>query len=127
MKKLMTAEEFSSLRPRQFANDDILDAIARALTDRERLARHEGTRDCLCACGQAAIDALGFDDDHDSPTEVKAAIESIYKHLDRLRLDAAKWEWVKQKAPVSMALICSVMPSDSEVLLQTDIGREGVK
>ena len=35
-----------------------------------------GTRDRLVLCGLAAIDSLSLDNEHDSPNEVKAAIDA---------------------------------------------------
>ena len=36
-----------------------------------------GTRDRLVLCGQAAVDALSLDSDHDSPDEVTVSIERL--------------------------------------------------
>ena len=44
----------------------------------------EGTRDRLVLCGQAAIDALSLDHDHDSPNGVTEAIDRIRNALGNL-------------------------------------------
>jgi hypothetical protein len=43
-----------------------------------------GTRDRLVHCGKLAVEALGLDSDHDSPNEVREAIERLQGIVDKL-------------------------------------------
>lgn len=67
----------SSIRILQSENEQLRNRL-------KEFEKHEGRRDGRVRCGQAALDALGLDDEHNSPNEVKEAIEQLQTLLSTL-------------------------------------------
>ena len=51
--------------------------VERLEAENAALRAKEGSRDRLVMCGQEAVDALGLDDNNNSPNDVKRAISEL--------------------------------------------------
>lgn len=150
MKTLTTAEEFDNSC--RLLIEGIGDTVSRALKDRERLAAEtarlqrwvddlqSGMYVNCVYCGHqygpredtphtmADVLRAHIEECPQHPLSLaRAKIDALVAQNNRLRLDAAKWEWAKQNLTHVMRGVIGVMPSDSKVLADTNIGREGVE